>query len=275
MELDVALRWGALQLENSPTPAIDARLLLQHYWGVDHAYLLAHGGEPLPKDVDYCFQTAIARAQTGEPIPYIIGCAPFRYLELMVTPAVLIPRPETELLVDHLLRWAKGRSHLRVVDVGTGSGCIAISLATEMNDVWVEAVEISAESLTIAQHNANRYNAPITFHHGSLLEPISDVDVVVANLPYVTTAEWTRLADGVKLHEPAHALIGGTDGLDLVRALLHQATTKVRSDGAIFLEIGWQQGEAACAIAQSYFSDALVACHQDYAGQDRVISIVL
>ena len=274
MKLSNALMIGAEMLSRSSSPELDARLLLQHALGVERSHLIAHADDLLTGEQVNSYFALIARAEQSEPIPYIIGSVGFRYIELMVTSAVLIPRPETEELVEKVLRWAKGRRELRIVDVGTGSGCIAISLAKELEGAAVIAVEVSAEALKIAQQNALNNNATVEFHQGSLLKPIAEpVDLIVANLPYVAETERALLDKSVARFEPQLALFGGEDGLDLVRELLRQAVGKLRPKGAIFLEIGFQQGVAVVAIAQQHFPNATVTCQQDYAGQDRFVSI--
>ncbi|MFQ5435680.1 MAG: peptide chain release factor N(5)-glutamine methyltransferase [Anaerolineae bacterium] len=276
--MNLAQGWqhGRTQLTpTSPTPKLDARLLLEHLLGVDHATLIAHGDDPLTPDQLAAYQALLDRAQQREPIPYITGHAPFFDMELVVSPAVLIPRPETEQLVETAVAWAAAHSAKRAADIGTGSGCIAISLARRLPHCRVTAVDISPAALTIAQQNAHRY-APdrIQCQQGSLLEPISTpVDLILANLPYVTSEEWTMLDDGVKWYEPALALQGGEDGLELIRPLLQQATTKLTPGGAIFLEIGWRQGTAVCNLAQQHFPTATIKLIPDFAGQDRIVAI--
>ncbi len=274
MQLDEALTWGRRQLTASPTPELDARLLLAHVLGVETSYLLAHGEAQLTPAESELFQTLVERAGRREPIPYLIGRWPFRHGRFIVTPAVLIPRPETEELVEHVIRWAQGRGPLRIVDVGTGSGCIAVSLALALPDCQVLAVDISPAALAIAGRNAQEHHAPVAFHQGSLLEPLAEpVDLIVANLPYVSDDEWTQLDDGVKWYEPRLALAAGADGLMLIRDLLSQARSQVRRPGAIFLEIGWQQGAAVTALARQLLPDAQATCHRDLAGRERIVHI--
>lgn len=276
MNLAQAWRHGRAQLTaTSSTPELDARLLLEHLLGVDHATLIAHGDELLTPDQQTAYEALLDRVQQREPIPYITGHAPFFDIELAVSPAVLIPRPETEQLVETAVAWAKEHPPQHAADIGTGSGCIAISLARRLPDCRVTAVDISAEALTIAQQNARRCLPDrIQFHQGSLLEPVSPpVDLILANLPYVTDGEWTMLDDGVKWYEPALALKAGDDGLDLIRPLLQQATTKLTPGGAIFLEIGWRQGTAVCELAQQHFPTATIKLIQDFAGHDRIVAI--
>lgn len=275
MTIDDALAYGRSQLTHSPTPALDARLLLQHLLGVEHPYLIAHGDARLTAVQAAAYRTLIDRARRQEPIPYITGRAPFFDMALHVTPAVLIPRPETELLVERAADWAQQRAIRRLVDVGTGSGCIAIALARRLPQTAVIALDTSADALTVARRNAAQY-APqrITFYQGHLLEPVpAPIDLIIANLPYVTDHEWTMLDDAVKLHEPSTALKGGADGLDLVRELLQQASSKLSAAGAIFLEIGWQQGAAARAAAAAAFPQARIDVAPDHAGHDRLVII--
>ncbi|WP_420645562.1 peptide chain release factor N(5)-glutamine methyltransferase [Candidatus Leptofilum sp.] len=280
MNIQEALAYGRSQLTpTSPTPQLDARLLLEHLLNVSHSYLIIHHDQPLTVKQEDNFRQLVTRASQAEPIPYIIGHAPFFDFELRVAPSVLIPRPETEQLVELAVNWAKAHEAgrpLTAVDVGTGSGCIAIALARFLPDVQVTAVDISLEALAIAQQNGEQLASNrIQFCQSNLLQAVRQpIDLIVANLPYVTSGEWQSLADGVKLHEPALALDGGVDGLELIRQLLQQATTKLRPDGAIFLEIGWQQGEKAQQVAQAHFPDAEITILPDFAGHDRFVKIV-
>lgn len=278
MNIQAALDYGRSQLTpSSPTPKVDARLLLEHLLDVPHSYLIVHHDQELTPEQKENYRQLISRAQKEEPVPYIIGHAPFFDFDLHVAPGVLIPRPETEQLVELAAAWARENKTATAVDVGTGSGCIAIALARFLPDLQVTAVDISPEALAIAQQNGARL-APgrIQFQQSDLLQAIdTPVDLVVANLPYVTSGEWQALADGVKLYEPALALEGGKDGLDLIRQLLQQATTRLRSNGAIFLEIGWQQSKVVQAAAQSHFPEANITVLPDFAGHDRIVKIAL
>ncbi|MCB8978030.1 MAG: peptide chain release factor N(5)-glutamine methyltransferase [Ardenticatenaceae bacterium] len=276
MNIQSALLYGRSQLTpHSPTPQLDARLLLEHLLDVPYSYLVVHYDQWLTTEQEQQYQQLICRAEQQEPIPYIIGHAPFFDFDVHVTPAVLIPRPETEQLVETAVSYAKQYGAQTAVDVGTGSGCIAIALARFLPELLITAVDISPAALAVAQQNGQLL-APdrIHFQQSDLLQAVTEpVDMIVANLPYVTTGEWQALADGVKLHEPALALDGGEDGLDIIRRLLEQAVTRLRPNGAIFLEIGWQQGPGAQALAQSYFPEASVTVLPDYAGHDRIVKI--
>lgn len=278
MQIRVALEEGEKQLAGLYGRGAEARLLLAQALGVNQSYLLAHGEDELAAAALTIYQTYLSRAGQNEPIPYILGTAPFFNLTLKVTPAALIPRPETEQLVELAVRWAKKQSRpdLVGVDVGTGTGCVVITLARQLPQASLSAVDISPPAVALAQENArtSQVDRRIIFFTGHLLEPITlPVDFVVANLPYVRDDEWTPLDDRVKSYEPTLALRGGADGLTLIRELLRQAQTKLVPLGAIFLEIGWQQGAAATNLACHFFPQARIQCLQDYAGKDRFIFI--
>lgn len=270
-----ALRRGRVQLDNSPTPALDARLLLESVLARNHAWLAAHMDEALTPEQFAAYSVLLGRAAAAEPVPYLIGHAPFFGLDFTVSPAVLIPRPETEELVAIALAWGRGRGPLRVVDVGTGSGCVAVSLARHLPAAEVVAVDLSAAALAVAHGNADRLApARVAFVRGDLLSALApDLDLVAANLPYVTREEWTSLPDGVKSYEPALALDGGADGLDSIRALLPQAADRLRPGGLVLLEIGWQQGAAVAALAQASFPQSRIEVRPDFAGHDRIVLI--
>lgn len=272
MTIADALRWGRQQLAALPNPAGNSRQLLSHILGVQPSYLVAHGEMALPGRDEQSYRALVQRAANHEPIPYLLGYTPFYDSDFIVSPAVLIPRPETEQLVELVIGWAKQRGPLRLVDVGTGSGCIALTLAGHLPQATIEASDISAEALAVAAHNAKRLGRLVTFHHGHLLQPITGrVEAVVANLPYIADDEWTIVDDGVKWYEPAGALRGGPKGLDLIQQLLQQAIDTVNQ--AIFLEIGWQQGLAVQQLAQQFFPTAKIEILPDFAGRDRFVTI--
>lgn len=275
MTVDEALVYGRTRLSSSPTPQVDARLLLQHVLQRPHSYLITHNNMHLTSEQEIRYRECLVRAHRGEPIPYIIGTAPFFDFELEVNPAVLIPRPETEQLVETAVNWAKTHHATHLADIGAGSGAIAIALARQLPAIAITAVDISSAALAVARRNATRL-APgrIQFHQGDLLMSLAPgLDGIVANLPYVTDGEWTALADGVKWYEPALALKAGPDGLDLIQRLLAQAGRVLTPGGAVFLEIGWQQGTAVTHLAHTFFPEAQVTIQADFAGHDRIVVV--
>jgi release factor glutamine methyltransferase len=284
LTIRAALAYGQGQLGASASPALDARLLLEHVLQVEHAYLIAHPERQLAARQEATFRRLVRRAALREPIPYLTGWAPFYGRRFRVSPAVLIPRPDTEFLVEQALAWLGDRSGAAggrqgaplVVDVGTGSGCVAITLALESSLERIAAVDVSATALSIARQNAEGLEAAdrLVFHQGSLLAPIDGrPDLIVANPPYIADPEWTAIDDGIKWYEPDIALRGGPDGLAVIRQLLGEAAQRVAPGGAILCEIGWQQGSTARALARTFFPQANVEILVDFGGQDRLLAI--
>lgn len=272
-----ALRYGRARLHQSPSPALDARHLLEHVLGRDHAYLIAHDHEQLDFAAETAYRQLLERAAAEEPVPYLIGRSPFMGLDFFVSHDVLIPRPETEQLVELAVEWARPRKVVRIVDVGTGSGCIAVSLARYLSEALIVAVDVSAGALSVATANAARHTpGRVSFVRADLLSALAPgFDLIVANLPYIARHEWPTLPIGVKSYEPALALDGGPDGLDLIERLLPQAVERLRPGGLLLLEIGWRQGTAVAGLARSAFPKAAVEMIADFAGHDRIVSIRL
>lgn len=225
-------------------------------------------------------EALVVRAERGEPIQYIIGHVDFRGLEIRCDRRALIPRPETELLVEEVLT-AKGerRKPLKIADVGTGTGCIALALLAELPNAEITAVDISPEALALAKENAERLglSGRIAFVQGNLLAvdaavfPEASLDLVVSNPPYILSEVCQTLDPSVKEYEPWLALDGGADGLDLIRPLAAQAARVLKPGGGLFLEIGYDQGPAVAAcLAQAGFRT--VQIRKDFAGLDRIVS---
>ena len=281
MNLSEAIDWGKSQLIHSSSPYLDARILLEDVTKSNHSQIVAHPELELDTEQEHLFRQLIQRAAAGEPIPYITGHAYFAGLQFIVDPTVLIPRPETEILVNAAVDWANSSSNhqktLRIADIGTGSGCIAIALAVKLREASIVAVDSSKSALQIARKNAELHEVSnqITFLPGNLLDSIQSVpDLIVANLPYIADHEWSLVDDGVKWFEPASALKGGIDGLEMIGRLLKEAKIKLAPGGAIFLEIGWQQGIESRRIAEELFPVDTIEVSADYAGHDRLLSIV-
>ena len=271
----------------SDTPQLDAILLLSFVLGVSKTWLYAHPTRELTESEIEHYEDLVRRRMRDEPVAYLIGFKPFYGLDIVVDRNVLIPRPETELLVDRVLNYlgsleGAGRS-LTVADVGTGSGAIAVALAANLPELTVYAVDVSDAALAVAAQNVERHGlgGRVMLLPGQLLDPLStQVDVIVANLPYVATADIPALPPQVRDYEPVLALDGGADGLAVIADLLAtlalpQGRSKLRPGGRVYLEIGAGQGAAVRALVQDLLPDAEVAIAQDYAELDRLLIVAL
>ena len=258
MTLREALTRATRQLDASPDlcagAARDAALLLRHALGISHAAQLADPKRRLTPAQQAAFDALVQRRLANEPIQYITGEQEFYGLTLGVTPAVLIPRPETEQLVEAVLAELDPTQPLRILDVGTGSGAIAIALAHHLPRAHVTAVDLSAAALEVAASNAARHGLAdrIRFVASDLLDALPPdelpFDFIVSNPPYVPTADRGSLHPQVRDHEPAAALFAGPDGLNVYRRLIPQARTALRPNGILALEIGQGQREAVAAL---------------------------
>jgi release factor glutamine methyltransferase len=265
------------RLSSSETARLEAQTLLCHVLHVNSAYLYGYPEQELTPEQEAAFTALVERRAAGEPLAYILGTVGFYDLEFDVTPAVLIPRPETEHLVEEALNFAAQKSTLIAADIGTGSGAIAVTVAVHAPHAVVHAVDISPEALTIARKNAELNHANVIFHQGSLAEPLVaagiHVDLLMANLPYIASAEVPTLE--VSKHEPVLALDGGMDGLRLIERLLETVPQVCHPGAMILLEIGAYQGEAALNIVRKLLPDVSAAILKDYAGHDRIVRLVL
>lgn len=278
-----ALRWAmaVLTTAGDDSPQLDAEVLLAHVLGVDRAHLYARPEQSLSHSEQEEYRSAVARRQAHEPVPYITGLREFYGLDLIVNRDVLIPRPETELLVEQVLvaaqRWA-GAERLYIADVGTGSGAVSVSVAKSLRDATVYAIDSSSDALRVAGLNAVRHKVEsrIQLLLGDLLAPLpTPVHVIAANLPYIPSDQVHTLMPDVACYEPHSALDGGSDGLDKIRALLDQAGEHLIPGGVILLEIGADQGEAVKAHARLRHPLADIQVLPDLAGLDRVVRVVL
>lgn len=283
------LRQAAERLVDSDSPDLDAELLLAEVLGLERPGLLARLRDPFPDDAGPVFQVLVDRRAAGEPVAYILGRAWFHGLSFEVSPAVLIPRPETELLVDWGLACLEGRDQnlpaAHVLDVGTGSGAVIVALAAAWRDRYPpaagrpeprwQAVDLSAAALSIAAANARRLvpEAAITFARADLWpEPIAATyDLILANLPYVGLDEAELLARDVRDHEPHEALFAGPDGLDCIRRLVADLPLRLAPGGAVGLEVGWKQAERVARLLEVALPGVAVEIHQDLAGIGRVV----
>lgn len=276
-----ALRWGweALRGAGCDSPALDAELLLGEVLGWTRARVLAHPEASLPLGQEAAFRRLVARRVRREPLAYMLGQRAFWGMDLKVRPGVLIPRPETELLVERALVWALERGGRAwsgtVVDVGTGSGAVAVALARELPWARIWATDASPEALWVAQENARQQGVAhrIRFAQGDWLTPVGGpVDCIVSNPPYVPSGELDRLAPEIARYEPRAALDGGPDGLAAYRRLLPQAARALSPGGALFLEVGHDQADAVSDLLCGYFPGWRVERFRDLGGHWRVVA---
>jgi len=263
--------WGEREL--APEQRRDVAYLLRAAIGRDAAYVLAHGEEVLTDEVAPRFRAMIARRQAGEPVQYIVGTQEFWGLELQVTPAVLIPRPETEHVVEAVLARVSRDADLRIADVGTGSGAIAIALAKELPRARMVATDISAAALRVAKKNAEQHRVGnrIEFVECDLL-PVqlqNYFDVIASNPPYVAEADRETLAREVRDFEPAQALLAGADGMAVYRRLAPAAKASLRPGGWLVMEMGAGQADTLRRVLAGWNG---VEIKRDLAGIERVIS---
>jgi release factor glutamine methyltransferase len=284
-----------LRAAGSETPRLDAELLLAYAIGVERTAVIAHGDAPVGPGAEATFDALVARRETGEPVAYLRGMKEFHGIALTVDARALIPRPETELLVDTaiatvmtaLTSGADRPGVLRVVDIGTGSGAVAIALAVALRarrvppeDLEITAVDVSPDALELARENAVAHGVGdrLRFLAGDLLPAgarSQPLDIVLANLPYLRTAELDSLIERrlSAAYEPRLALDGGPDGLTIIGRLLDQLAWGLAEDGVALLEIGGDQGESAMALVGERLPGWVGETLPDLAGLPRVLRL--
>lgn len=257
------------QLSASETAARDVDILLCHVLQKPLSYLRAHDDKVLTEEQAEEFYAFVIRRAEGEPIAYMTGIREFWSLSLQVTPDTLIPRPETELLVELTLRFAPDKAGLSLLDLGTGSGAIAIAIAKEKSHWCVTASDASLAAMRVAEKNARRNDVPIEFILGSWLTPFSGrlFDVIVSNPPYVADND-PHLERGDLRFEPRSALQSGSDGLDDIRIIVNDAPAHLHAHGLLMIEHGYEQGEAVQLLMMKDFVN--VQTLDDLAGLPRV-----
>jgi release factor glutamine methyltransferase len=257
--------------KNIKEARLEAEILLARVLGKDRVYLYANYDAPVNQDERSIFREFIKRRARKEPLAYITGAKEFMSLEFKVNPNVLIPRPESEIIVEKAIDLFKDQP-CTICDIGTGSGALAISLAHYLPLAQVFATDISPQALATARDNAASLQVEVEFLEGDLLSPFLDkehcFDLIVANLPYISQEEYHTLDSGVKSYEPQIALLAPGDGLDIYRCLLPQAFTLLKEGAYLFIEIGWQQGEKAIQMMSNFEEIQLI---KDLAGYDRVV----
>lgn len=281
MNIREALRHGSrlLQSIGSDEASLEAELLLGQALGLDRTHLYQRLPDELTAAQEAAYRRLLERRMRHEPTAYIVGRREFYGIELEVTPAAIIPRPETETLVELALELIGPQPPpgTAVADVGVGCGAIAIALAANLPpSIQITAIDVSAPALELARRNARRLGLAdrIRFLEGDLLSPLEGpVDIIAANLPYVPSGRWERLPPEIREHEPRSGLDGGPDGLRLIERLLRQAPPYLRPGGALLAEIGEDQGQEARRIASQAFPGAHIEVRPDLAGLDRVLLV--
>ncbi|MDE3095511.1 MAG: peptide chain release factor N(5)-glutamine methyltransferase [Chloroflexota bacterium] len=255
---------------------LEAELLLAHACGIDRAHLIARLKDPLKPTTIAAFRRLLARRLAHEPLAYITGCREFYGIDILCGPAALVPRPESELLVDLALAEVRARgAALRIADVGTGSGAIACAVAAHAAAARVCAVDVSSAALALACRNVEALGlgGRVDVGQGDLLGGLGALDVVVANLPYVSESEWCGLQPEVRDFEPREALVAGIAGTELNARLLAQAPAHLARGGLLALEMGPTHARALSAVARTHFPGASVSVIKDLGGHDRVLLV--
>lgn len=265
----------------SDTPALDASVLIAHILDKPRTWVMAHPELTPTSEQQKQLDDSLARLESGEPLPYVLGHWEFFSHEFDINPSVLIPRPETELLVEKAIAWLQESKVRRTVaDVGTGSGAIAVTIAMHVPDAHVLATDISHDALKIARANARKFNVEdqvdfvqcdILPSHPEILSTTEHLDLLCANLPYIPTEKLHSLP--IYRREPTIALDGGEEGLTLFRRLMQIAPDWMAPNGLILLEIEATCGIQALNLAYDMFSQAEIHLHQDLTGRDRLLEI--
>ncbi len=262
--------------DNIEDASLEGEIILRHVLGISRAQLYADLDIDLSPGQEKSLNQLLERRRHGEPSAYITGHREFFGLDFNVGSDVLIPRPESELLVEKALELARDRTIATIADIGTGCGAIAISLAVNLPGAIVYATDVSPATLQVARTNCRRHGIEgrVVLLQGNLLEPLKKpVDLIVANLPYIREADIPRT--GPVSYEPMLALNGGKDGLDIIRVMCHQAGEKLDKAGSLLLEIGEGQAEYVTEILREVFHAGSIDIHRDLAGIERVVRLRL
>ena len=266
----------ALEKIGIPDARLEAEVMVMNVMRMPRQDLFAHQEDEATVQHEKDIDGILERRRTREPLAYILGYREFYGISILVNADVLIPRPETESMVEHALFMSlmgMESSQLVIADVGTGTGAIAINLAIHLPAARIYAVDVTDPVLNVASYNIRSHNVSdrVTLCQGDLLEPVPEpVDLVVANLPYIPTGRIPTLQPEVQW-EPKAALDGGEDGLDLVRRLLSQASSRLKEQGIILLELDPEQMTPATEIARQHFPDASISVEPDLARRDRIL----
>ena len=271
MEYQEIYRWGVLQLQEVgiEEAALDARLLLENICGTSRNDLLAHGKKEVPEEQHQSYVDCISKRKAHIPLQQIIGYQEFMGLTFKVTPDVLIPRQDTEILVEEVMRYL--HDGMRILDVCTGSGCILLSLLHYSNDCEGTGCDISKEALVIAEENARLLSEEAVFIQSDLFEHVEGkYEFIVSNPPYIPTEVIPTLMEEVREHEPIAALDGREDGLYFYRRIIKEAGKFLCPGGMLFFEIGFDQAESVSRLMEEAGFLEVTVC-KDFAGLDRVV----
>jgi len=266
---------GQLKKCHIPTPRLDAEVLVGYYANRNRSDLYRNGDYRLTDKELEDLYVGVARRIEGEPIAYITGIKEFFSLELEVNHHVLIPRPETEILVEEIVRLTENETLRRgnVLEIGTGSGAISIALATELTQFQFFAVDISQEALTIAKRNARKHDVAerIFFFCGNLFESLSkQFDIIVSNPPYISDEEFKHISHEIRNYEPGEALIAGPDGTEFHQNLITNGSNHLRKGGWLVMEMGYGQWETVERLLRESQKYDYIGFQYDYAGIERV-----
>jgi len=276
VNLRQALAAARESLTNIDEASLEGEIILRNVLGVSRAHLYSHLEDTLNHVQEKALKQALERRLRGEPSSYITGHHEFYGLDFIINHNVLIPRPETELLVEKIIEAVKKYKINTIADIGTGSGAIAVSLAVNLPGAKVYATDISSKALEVAEQNCKKHNVDdrIVLLHGNLLEPlIKNVDIVTANLPYVRKSDLQ--AQKELSYEPREALDGGRDGLDVIRNFCKQAGEKRNLFKSLFLEIGMGQSKQVIAVLSEIYPEGSIEVYRDMAGIERIVSLSL
>jgi len=263
-------------LAGIPSPHLDAELLLAFCLGYDRLEFFKNPALPVDENTRAKFEKLAARRRQWEPVAYLVGRKEFWSLVLDVNNAVLIPRPDTEVVVEEALKIAGkiGVAAVRILDIGTGSGALALALAKELKRAQIVATDISAAALAVAKRNAQKLalDGQIDFRQGNLFAPITGLfDIIVSNPPYIADEEYDQLPSGVKNYEPREALVAGRQGTAFYEKIISQAMNYLQKNGWLVLEIGAMQQEKIINIMDSSGYYEHISIRNDYAGLPRVV----
>ncbi len=269
------LKWASSFLENNQKEPFMAEYLLLERKGWSKTDLLLHFKEDMPENEKEQYLKDLEQLVKDVPVQYLIGSAEFYGRRFLVTEATLIPRPETEELVDLILKDLPNEP-LNIVDIGTGTGAIALSLSLERPNWQVTGIDISREALEVAKANSKELQAQVTFVESDVLEAYASsqpVDVIVSNPPYISLDEWDVMDESVRKFEPKQALFADNNGLFIYEKIAKESQAVLASTGRIYLEIGYLQGESVSRLFKEAFPKKEVEVIQDMNGQDRMIRV--